>query len=113
MFKLAVVIGGIVVLALQAENSRRLRRIARNVIDNKQKLKQIMATEQELLALLQEANTATNEIAEDIQTLLARETNISDATMAEVQGLVDRLKGVASTYTPPTTEQPTEPTPEA
>jgi hypothetical protein len=73
------------------------------------KINKIMATEQEILALLEEANAATNEIAEDIDALLAREEGIPETVRTALQAHVDRLKGVAGIYTPPTTEEPETP----
>lgn len=110
MFKTAAIFLGVFVAAVLLH---RLHRITGIVIDNNQKLKKVMATEQEIIALLEEANVATNEIAEDIASLLARETGIPDSVRAALQAHVDRLKGVAGTYTPPTTEEPTPEEPQA
>jgi hypothetical protein len=69
---------------------------------------QIMATEQEILALLEEANTATNEIAEDIQKLLDK-PGIPDSVRTSLQAHVDRLKGVANLSNEEDTEEPPAP----
>lgn len=60
-----------------------------------------MASEAELIALLVEADEATNEIAEDIAELLAREPNISAETLAAATALTEKLKGVAAVVPEP------------
>ncbi len=64
----------------------------------------IMAKQDELLAELVAANDATNEIASDLDALLARlDGGLSpaeaDAVKAEISKLKDRLTGVAAKYT--------------
>ena len=86
----------------------KLDRILETVIDNNEKLKNVMASEQEIIALLEEANTATNEIAEDIQKLLNK-PGVPEAVKTALQAHVDRLKGVAKLSNEETTP-PTEPT---
>lgn len=65
-----------------------------------QKLKKIIMTEQEMLDLLIEADTQTNEIAADIQDLLNRPGEVSEAAAAVLRAHVEKLKGVAATHTP-------------
>lgn len=72
------------------------------------KLNKIMAADQEILAALAEADAATNEIAEDIAALVAREPNLSQETKDALAAHVAKLKGVASQYTPEGTEEPGE-----
>lgn len=64
-----------------------------------------MAKVDELLAALEEANTATNEIAEDITTLMNQlvegglTPSETDAVKAKIDELTLRLQGVAAQYT--------------
>lgn len=75
-----------------------LTQIRELLLINNQKLNSIMATEQELLLLLQEADKETNEIAADIQDLLDNK-QVSQEVVDKTQALVDRLKGVAAVHT--------------
>lgn len=59
------------------------------------KVNTIMATQAEVVQLLADANTATNDIAADIERLLTRE-EVSDEVRDELTGLVTRLQGVAA-----------------
>lgn len=64
-----------------------------------QKLNTLMANDQEILTMLDEADKQTNEIAEDIQDLIKGQ-GLDAATKARLQAHVDKLKTVASTHTP-------------
>jgi hypothetical protein len=67
---------------------------------------QSMATEAQLLQALADADAATNEIAEDIAEILAKEP-ISDDAMAAVTAHVEKLRGVAAVV-PEDEETPAE-----
>lgn len=70
-------------------------------INNHFKLKQIIMTNAEILAKLEEADQATNEIAADIQSLIDGGA-VSQEVADKLTAHVEKLKGVASTHTPPT-----------
>lgn len=74
-----------------------------------QKLNTLMANDQEIIAMLDEADKQTNEIAEDIQDLIKNQ-GLDAATKARLQAHVDKLKTVASTHTTAPVN-PTPPTP--
>lgn len=74
-------------------------------ISNHLKLNKIMASNAEMLALLEEADLATNEIAEDIQDLIDN-GQVSGEVASKLGGHVEKLKGVASTHTKPTPPPP-------
>lgn len=77
-------------------------------IFNHLKLRQIMASNQEMLALLQEADKQTNEIAEDLQDLIDN-GQVSGEVASTLTAHVEKLKGVASVHTKPTPPPPPEP----
>lgn len=78
------------------------------VILNHLKLNKIMADNQEMLRLLNEADAQTNEIAEDIQDLIDN-GQVSGEVASRLTAHVDKLKTVAATHTKPPTEPPTDP----
>lgn len=73
-------------------------------IDSKQasiilKLNKIIMTNAEILALLEEADAQTNEIAADIQSLIDS-GGVSAEVADKLTAHVEKLKGVAATHTP-------------
>ena len=68
-------------------------------------------TEQEILDYLSEANVVTNEIADDIAKLIAKEPALKPETKAAFAAHIERLKGVASQYTEETGGEDGEDTP--
>jgi hypothetical protein len=68
-------------------------------INNHFKLKTIIMTNAEILALLEEANTTTNEIAADLQDLIDN-AGVSPEVAEKLTAHVNALKAVASTHTP-------------
>lgn len=72
------------------------------------KVNTIIMTNAEILALLEEANTTTNEIAADLQDLIDSE-GVSQEVADKLQAHVAALKAVAATHTPGgPVEPPTE-----
>lgn len=71
-------------------DSARLERIER-------KTDALMATAQELIVALGEANEVTNEIAADIASLMQR-SEVPDDVRDAATALVARLRGVAASY---------------
>lgn len=63
------------------------------------KLNKIIMTSAEMLALLEEADATTNEIAADIQSLIDS-GGVSQEVADKLTAHVEKLKGVASTHTP-------------
>jgi len=69
--------------------------------------RKIMAKVDELLAALEEANTTTNEIAQDITDLMNQlvagglTPAETETVKAKITELADRLKAVAAVYPPP------------
>lgn len=63
------------------------------------KLKQIQMTNAEILALLEEANVTTNEIAADLQDLIDN-AGVSPEVAEKLTAHVNALKAVASSHTP-------------
>lgn len=82
--------------------------IIRRLVTLDRKLEDLMATAKEMQAALVEANTTTNEIADDVTALLAKvaaggmSPAESDAVQAQIVALGARLKDVAAAYTPET-----------
>lgn len=64
------------------------------------KLNQIIMTNAEILAKLEEADTQTNEIAADIADLVAN-SGVSQEVADRLTAHVEKLKTVASTHTTP------------
>lgn len=77
-------------------------------ISNHLKLNKIMASNQEMIKLLEEADAQTNEIAEDIQDLIDN-GQVSGEVASALTAHVEKLKGVASVHTKPTPPPPPEP----
>lgn len=75
------------------------------VISNHLKLNKIMASNQEMIKLLEEADAQTNEIAEDIQDLIDN-GQVSAEVASALTAHVEKLKGVASVHTKPTPPEP-------
>jgi seryl-tRNA synthetase len=72
----------------------------------------LMAQNAELKAFLDQANTYTNEIAADVEAILARLNSgepMSDEDKAALQAHVDTLKNIAAKYNDPL-PAPVEPT---
>lgn len=70
------------------------------------KLNKIVMTNKEILALLEEADQKTNEIAADIQDLIDN-GQVSGEVATKLSAHVEKLKSVASTHTPtPPAEEP-------
>ena len=69
--------------------------------------RKIMAKVDELLLALEEANTTTNEIAEDVAVLMAQlvtgglTPEETETVKGQIDALTVRLKGVAAQYPPP------------
>lgn len=70
---------------------------SQNLIINK--LNQIIMTNAEILAKLEEADAQTNEIAADIADLVAN-SGVSAEVADRLTAHVEKLKGIASTHTP-------------
>ena len=73
-----------------------------------------MATEAEIRSLFGEINSATDEIAADIEALLNR-PEVPESVKTDAQAIVTRLQGIASAFdpVPPASETPgSEPLPE-
>lgn len=71
--------------------------------------KRIMSKQDLMNDLLRRLDSATNEIAKDLETLLEREKdNISDESLSSFGGIVTRLETMGKDTLPEPTEEPTE-----
>lgn len=102
------------ILAALATLRELLTTIATTQVSQEALLMTIKSTLDEARAELAAANTTTTEIAADVADLVQRavnaEANSAEATavLADAKALSDRLRGVASTYTPPADDPPTD-----